>query len=170
MTLKTSSRLGFAAALLLTAGAALATLSPLHTASAGSMNHAAMQASVGDISVSGATARFIIAGRPGAVFLTIDNAGEADRLVAASSPLTDRVELHTHLIEDGIMKMRQIEAIDVAANSKTELKSGGHHIMLFGVETLPEKGSMVPLSLTFEKAGTVDITAMVGEPGAMHSH
>ncbi|MEE4235256.1 MAG: copper chaperone PCu(A)C [Anderseniella sp.] len=170
MTLKTSSRLGFAAALLLTAGAAIATLSPLHTASAESMNHAAMQANVGDITVSGAMARFVLAGRPGAVFLTIDNAGEADRLIAASSPLTGRVELHTHLIEDGVMKMRQIEAIDIAANGKTELKSGGLHIMLFGVDPLPEKGSKVPLTLTFEKAGTVDIKAMVGEPGMTHSH
>ena len=170
MTFKTSSRLGFAAALMLTAGAVAATLPPLYTANASSMTHSAMEAKVGDITVSGAMARFVIAGRPGAVFLTIDNAGEADRLIAASSPLTGRVELHTHLMEDGVMKMRQIEAIDIAANGKTELKSGGLHIMLFGVDTLPEKGSMVPLTLTFEKAGTVDITAMVGEPGAMHSH
>lgn len=168
MTMKTSITLGVAAALLLSTAAAVTSLTTVQDAAAEqTMSHAHMQATVGDITVSGAMARFMLAGRPGAVFLTIENKGEADRLIAASSPLTDRVELHTHLMEDGVMKMRQIEAIDVAASGTTELKSGGLHIMLFNVDPMPEKDSMVPLTLTFEKAGTVDIQAMVSDKAGM---
>ena len=157
MTMKTSIRLGVAAALLLSIAAAATSLTTVQNAAAEqTMSHAHMQATVGDITVSGAMARFMLAGRPG-----------ADRLIAASSPLTGRVELHTHLMEDGVMKMRQIEAIDVAASGTTELKSGGLHIMLFNVDPIPEKDSMVPLTLTFEKAGTVDIQAMVSDKAGM---
>ena len=124
----------------------------------------------GPLTLSNATARFLIPGRPGAVFLKIDNKGGADKLISASSSLSNKVELHTHTMDNGVMKMRPIEAIEVPANSVTELKSGGHHIMIFGVEALPEKGSRIPISLTFEKAGEVKIEAMAGKPGDKHSH
>jgi copper(I)-binding protein len=166
--MKKSTRLGLAAAIALTAGSAFTLLAQPPAAVADqTMNHAHMAVTAGDITISGAAARFLLEGRPGAVFFTIDNKGEADRIVAASSALTDRVELHTHTMSDGVMKMRQIEAIDVAASGKTELKSGGLHIMMFDVKPLPEKGSMVPLTLTFEKAGKVDIKAMVTNKAGM---
>lgn len=166
--MKNVSKLGLVAALALTAGSAF-TLLVQHPAVVAdqTMNHAQMSVTAGNITISGVAARFLLEGRPGAVFFTIDNKGEADRIVAASSPLTDRVELHTHTMSDGVMKMRQIEAIDVAAGGKTELKSGGLHIMMFGVKPLPEKGSMVPLTLTFEKAGKVDVKAMVTNKAGM---
>jgi copper(I)-binding protein len=168
MTKKTTTGLGLAAALLLSTAAIAASLTSVQQAAAEqTMTHSHMQATVGDITVSGAMARFILAGRPGAVFLTIENKGDADRLIAASSPLTDRVELHTHLMVYGVMKMRQIEAIDVAASGTTELKSGGLHIMMFNVDPMPENDSMVPLTLTFEKAGNVDIQAMVSDKAGM---
>ena len=121
----------------------------------------------GELTISQPMARFMVAGRPGAVFLTISNKGEADKLVGASSPLTGRVELHTHTMDNGVMKMRQIDVIDIAAKSTTELKSGGLHIMMFGIEQLPEKGSMVPLTLNFERAGSVEIKAMVSDKAGM---
>jgi len=129
-----------------------------------------VQATAGQLSIGNATARFLVEGRPGAVFLSIDNKGSADKLVAASSTLSERVELHTHTMDNGVMKMRPIEAIDIPANTMTELKSGGYHIMMFGVKTLPKKGSTVPLTLTFEKAGPVQIGAAVGNSGDTHNH
>ena len=122
--MKNVSKLGLVAALALTAGSAF-TLLVQHPAAVAdqTMNHTQMSVTAGNITISGVAARFLLEGRPGAVFFTIDNKGEADRIVAASSPLTDRVELHTHTMSDGVMKMRQIEAIDVAAGGKTELKS-----------------------------------------------
>ncbi len=129
-----------------------------------------VQATAGSLSIGNATARFLIAGRPGAIFLTIENRGSADKLVAASSPLSQRLELHSHTMDNGVMKMRPVEKIDVPANAMTMLKSGGYHIMVFDVNKLPEKGSTVPLTLSFEKAGEVKVKAIVGEPGDKHGH
>ena len=129
-----------------------------------------VQATAGQLSIGDATARFLIEGRPGAVFLSIDNKGSADKLVAASSALSQRVELHTHSMDNGVMKMRPVEVIEIPANSMTELKSGGYHIMMFDVKTMPEKGSSVPLTLTFENAGKVQIEAVAGDMGDKHDH
>ncbi len=144
-----------------------AALLPATQSIADTAMHNAMSVTAGNITISQPMARFMIAGRPGAVFLTIENKGEADKLLSASSSMTERVELHTHTMDNGVMKMRQIESIDIAANATTELKSGGLHIMMFGVSDLPAKGSMVPLTLTFEKAGKVEINAMVGDASGM---
>lgn len=129
-----------------------------------------VQTTAGPLSIGNATARFLIEGRPGAVFLSIDNKGSADKLVAASSTISQRVELHTHTMDNGVVKMRQVEVIEIPANSMTELKSGGHHIMMFDVKNMPEKGSSVPLTLTFENAGEVQVEAVVGDLGDKHGH
>ena len=103
-----------------------------------------VQVKQGNISIVGVTARFLLTGRPGAAFLTIENDGEADRLVSATSTLSPKVELHTHIQEDGVMKMRPVEFIEIPAKETVELKSGGYHIMLFDVKDLPAKGSKIP--------------------------
>jgi len=148
------------------AGGAYATTQQMHD----KHKEMSVQANAGSLTLSNATARFLIAGRPGAVFLKIENKGGADKLISASSSVSNKVELHTHTMDNGVMKMRRVETIDVPANSVTELKSGGHHIMMFNVKDLPKKGSKIPLSLTFEKAGKVQIHAVAGEPDAKHSH
>jgi copper(I)-binding protein len=105
--------------------------------------------------------------RPAAVFLTIRNRGDAaDSLIAASSPIAEKVELHTHRMEDGIMRMRRIERIDVGAGETVELAPGGLHIMMFGLTEKPEKESLRPLTLTFERAGPVDVMVRFQPLGA----
>ncbi|MEM7636287.1 MAG: copper chaperone PCu(A)C [Pseudomonadota bacterium] len=153
-------------AVLATAGGAYTVMHMMYN------GHHAMtvQATAGQLSIGNATARFLIEGRPGALYLGIDNKGNADRLIAASSTLTQRVELHTHTMDNGVMKMRAVEAIEIPANSMTELKSGGHHIMMFDVTKMPEKGTKVPLTLTFENAGDVQIEAIVSDISDNHSH
>jgi copper(I)-binding protein len=135
-------------------------------------DHTEMQvlASSGNISISNASARFLLDNRPGGIFLTIHNKGDADRLVKATSPISERVELHTHINDNGVMKMRETEAIDIAANGVTEFKSGGYHIMIFDVAKKPEKGTTIALTLTFEKAGPVDLNVIVGDGTATHAH
>lgn len=155
-----------ALALLAAAGGAYTVMHMMHRGH----HDMTVQARAGQLSIGNATARFLIEGRPGAVFLSVDNKGGADKLVAASSTLSERVELHTHTMENGVMKMRLVEAIDIPANTMTELKSGGYHIMMFDVTPMPEKGSQVPLTLTFENAGPVQIGAVVGNPGDTHNH
>jgi len=126
-------------------------------------------ATVGNISVSAAWSR-ASAGmkRAGAAFLTISNSGTTgDRLIAASTPAAAKAELHTHLMDNGVMKMRQIMAIDIPAGSTVQLKPGGMHVMLFKLTKTFEQGAHYPLTLTFEKAGDVTLMVPVGKAGAM---
>ncbi|MEZ6962653.1 MULTISPECIES: copper chaperone PCu(A)C [unclassified Aeromonas] len=83
-----------------------------------------------------------------AAFMVLKNdADQAVKLVAASSPAAGRAELHTHLHENGVMKMRQVESIEIPAKGEVVLKPGSLHIMLFEIGTLSEQTPM-PLTLT----------------------
>ncbi|MGI9372351.1 MAG: copper chaperone PCu(A)C [Hyphomicrobiales bacterium] len=121
-----------------------------------------MEFKAGDLMLKAPWVRVTLPGRPGAAYVSVHNMGkEDDKIVAASSPAAEKVELHTHAMKDGVMKMRQVEFVEVPANAMIELKPGGHHLMIFGLKELPKPGEMVPLTLTFEKAGPVEIKAMV---------
>lgn len=122
----------------------------------------------GDIMVEAPWARASAGmAKAGAAFMTIKNMGGGDRLVAAKSDVGKRVELHTHIMADGIMKMRKIEAIDVPANGMAMLKPGGHHVMFMGLNAPLKEGSTFPLTLVFEKAGEVNVEVAVQSAGAM---
>ncbi|WP_421220143.1 copper chaperone PCu(A)C [Aeromonas enteropelogenes] len=85
-----------------------------------------------------------------AAFMVLKNdADQAVKLVAASSPAASRTELHTHLHENGVMKMRQVESIEIPAKGEVVLKPGSLHIMLFEIGTLSEQTPM-PLTLTLD--------------------
>ncbi|WP_421239302.1 copper chaperone PCu(A)C [Aeromonas enteropelogenes] len=85
-----------------------------------------------------------------AAFMVLKNdADQAVKLVAASSPAAGRAELHTHLHENGVMKMRQVESIEIPAKGEVVLKPGSLHIMLFEIGTLSEQTPM-PLTLTLD--------------------
>lgn len=104
----------------------------------------------------------------GGSFLSLDNAGDADKLLSAVSAVADRVELHAMKMEGDVMKMRQLDAIDVPAKGKIELKPGGLHIMLIGLKAPLKEGTNFPLTLRFEKAGEVTVQVNVEAPGASH--
>jgi len=99
--------------------------------------------------------------RNSAAFMTIHNAGSADRLIATSGDVAERVELHTHMMEGDIMKMRQVEAVEVPANAMAELQPGGFHIMLIGLKAPLKEGDRFPLTLTFEDAGEITVEVAV---------
>ncbi|WP_421240775.1 copper chaperone PCu(A)C [Aeromonas enteropelogenes] len=85
-----------------------------------------------------------------AAFMVLKNdADQAVKLVAASSPAAGRAELHNHLHENGVMKMRQVESIEIPAKGEVVLKPGSLHIMLFEIGTLSEQTPM-PLTLTLD--------------------
>lgn len=135
---------------------------------------AAQDARLGAISVSGAQARATVAGqRAGGGFLTLANQGPADRLVAASAPVAARVELHTMRMEGDVMRMRQIDAIELPAGATVELKPGGMHLMFMELKEPLKAGATVPLTLRFEKAGEVTVPMPVRSPvpdTAGHGH
>ena len=108
----------------------------------------------------------------GGAFMTLVGGKEADRMISASSPVAAVVELHTHLMEDGVAKMRAIPVIEVPAGGKVELKPGGLHLMLINLKAPLKAGETVPLKLRFEKAGEVDILVPVSAqaPAGGHSH
>lgn len=112
--------------------------------------------------------------KAGAAFMTIVNMGpHADRLIAAKSDLAARTELHTHLMEGGVMKMRQVDEIDVLPGTPTALQPGGYHIMFMGLKKPFIEGETLPLTLIFEKAGPVDVDFVVQGAGAKqpaHAH
>lgn len=98
--------------------------------------------------------------KTGAAFLMLMNTGDADdRLIAASSDVAKRVELHTHKeISDGVMQMIEIEGgITVPAGGMHMLQRGGDHVMFMGLTAPLVQGEDVTVTLTFEKAGNVDV-------------
>lgn len=92
-------------------------------------------------------------------------AAKDSRLVSASSPVTPVVEVHEMAIQDNIMKMRQVPAVELPAGKTVELKPGGYHLMLMDLKQQVKEGDTVPLTLVFEgKDGqreTVEVKALV---------
>lgn len=99
--------------------------------------------------------------RAAAAYMGLETAGRGDRLIAASSPAANRATLHIQIIENEIAKMRRVEAIPVESGAATVLRPGGLHIMLTGLKAPLKEGGRFPLTLTFEKAGTVDVEVVV---------
>jgi copper(I)-binding protein len=100
-------------------------------------------------------------------FLSITNNGaDDDRLVAASSPLADRIELHGIKVTGSDIEMRPMgNGVAVPAGNTMTLKPRGYHLLLQGVKAPLVKGSALPVTLTFEKAGPVAVEFAVEEPG-----
>lgn len=97
-----------------------------------------------------------------ALFLTIINEGEMpDRLLSASTDVAQTVELHTHIRDGDIFRMRPVKTIDVAAHSETILEPGGRHIMLIDLKQALVENTTIRVALTFEKAGVITIKAPV---------
>jgi len=100
--------------------------------------------------------------RAGAAFMTIDNPNpQADALIAAEAGVSDVVELHTHVNDNGVMRMRKVPRIAVPANGRVELKPGGLHVMFIGLTAPLKEGQRFDLTLVFEKAGRIVVPVEV---------
>lgn len=103
----------------------------------------------------------------GAAFVTMVNAGPtADRLIGAATDAAQTAELHTHLHEGGIMRMRKVDAIPIPANGTVTLAPGGDHVMLFDLKRQLKEGQTFTLKLTFANAGTIPVEVPVLGAGA----
>ncbi|RFA29065.1 hypothetical protein CAI21_11515 [Alkalilimnicola ehrlichii] len=106
-----------------------------------------------------------------AAYMTLRNpSDETFALVAAESTIAQTVELHTHLHEDGVMKMRKVEEIIVPAGDEIGLEPGGYHIMLLGLEHALAAGDDVPLTLIFNDGSRLDVTAEARHPSGHRRH
>lgn len=108
----------------------------------------------------------------GGGYMQIRNTGSAaDRLIAATSPLSERVEMHASMMENGIAKMRQQPSLTIPAGGQLELKPGGSHLMFVGLKRPFKQGEKVPVTLHFERAGEVRTALSVQRLGAKaHAH
>lgn len=97
-----------------------------------------------------------------AAFMVLKNSSHHDRaLVAAHSNISKAVELHTHRMEDGMMRMRRIDKITIKPGQQTELKPGGLHVMFIGLQQPLSEGDMVELELVFDNGEHVGVSAPV---------
>ncbi|GHD75874.1 copper chaperone PCu(A)C [Vogesella fluminis] len=119
--------------------------------------------SVGPLNVGHPYSRAMPASSPtAAVFMTISNSGGADRLLAASTPQAARAELHQHINDNGVMRMREVAGgIALPAGGTVTLAPGGLHVMLLQVPKQAVSGDRFPLQLQFEKAGKVTVEVKV---------
>jgi periplasmic copper chaperone A len=116
-----------------------------------------------DITIQEPWARASLGNAPNsAAYMTLQTTGAApDRLISGSTPVAKEVELHTHVIEGGVAKMRPVAAIEVAPGQPTVLEPGGPHVMLRGLTQKLAAGATMPLTLVFEHAGAVTLKVPV---------
>lgn len=92
-------------------------------------------------------------------------AAKDSKLVAAASPVTPVVEVHEMVMQDNVMKMRQVSGIDLPAGKAVELKPGGYHVMLMDLKQPIKEGDVVPMTLVIEskdgKRESVEVKASV---------
>ena len=138
---------------------------------------------IGNLQIEHAVARPSFPGQSsGAAYLSIENHGKAfDKLISISSPIAKSAQIHTMSMEGNVMKMREVDGIELKPSSKTIMQPGnGYHIMLIGLKQPLKLGDKFPLTLTFEKAGKLNVPVVVEEvksememtdkDSASHSH
>jgi copper(I)-binding protein len=96
-----------------------------------------------------------------AYFVVHNKGGEADRLLSASTPVAGKAELHEHIHADGLMKMQQVQSVAIPAGGEVKFEPMGYHVMLFNLKQQAKDGERFPLTLTFEKAGAVEVEIAV---------
>jgi copper(I)-binding protein len=124
---------------------------------------AAWPASAGDLTVTGAWARTTAPGAGmGAIYLTIDNgSAKSDRLLKLRTPAAGKAEVHRTEVLDGMVRMREVAVLHVAAGERIEFKPGGHHVMLTGLKKPLVKGQVFDLELVFEVSGPRKVRVVV---------
>jgi copper(I)-binding protein len=130
---------------------------------------------VGDLTIEAPWARATPAGaKVGGAYLKISNKGtQPDRLIGGALAGASDVEVHEMSISNNVMKMRQLkDGLEIKPGQTVELKPGGYHLMLMGLSGALKQGQKVKGSLTFQKAGSVEIEyviAPIGAPSGAHT-
>jgi periplasmic copper chaperone A len=132
----------------------------------------AQTSTTSSISVEHPWARATPAGaKTGAAYLTLVNNGtSADRLIRASTPMAEKVQVHQEIDDNGVMKMRELPVVEIGPGAALTFKPGGTHMMIIGLKQPLKKGQTFPLTLDFEKAGKIDLQIPIAKAGAMGDH
>jgi len=96
-------------------------------------------------------------------FMQLKSAKNA-KLVEARSPVAGVVEIHEMKLDNNVMRMRAVPALELPAGRMVELKPGGYHVMLMDLKQQMKEGEVVPVTLVIESAGkreTIEVKATV---------
>jgi len=103
----------------------------------------------------------------GAIYLTIvNNAPTVDRLLAISTPIAQRVEMHASVKDRDVVAMRPVAAVLIEPRQTVEFKPGGLHVMLIDLKQPLRQGDHFPITAIFDKAGPVAADGVVLSAGA----
>lgn len=118
---------------------------------------------VGDITVEQAWSRVSLGTeRPGVIYLTIRNAGEADdALTGIATPVAGLPMIHETVDTNGVVSMPHVMEVPVPAVGTVALEPGGYHAILMELSEPLEEGASFPVTLSFEEAGEVTIDVQV---------
>ena len=101
-------------------------------------------------------------------YLTVVNDGETDRLVSASCPAAGSVEIHAIRVKGPVLEMRKQDAgLVIPPANQQILKPRGYHLLMSGLASPLAVGGKLPVTLVFEKAGSVTVDFAVEAPGAV---
>jgi copper(I)-binding protein len=118
---------------------------------------------IGSIKIEHPWARATPAGaKVGGGYIVIDNEGpSSDRLVSATAEIAGHVEIHEMTMKDGVMSMRQLDGVPLPSKSSVAFTPGSFHLMFLDLKQPLVEGKPFSGTLTFEKAGTVNVTFVV---------
>ncbi|MCS0493911.1 copper chaperone PCu(A)C [Ancylobacter sp. MQZ15Z-1] len=115
---------------------------------------------IGELEIGHPWARMTPAGaKVGGGYFSVTNDGKTpDTFVSATAEVADHVEIHEMSVTDGVMKMRMLkDGVEIPAGGEVKFASGGYHLMLMGLKHPLKQGDSFKGTLTFAKAGTVDV-------------
>jgi periplasmic copper chaperone A len=129
---------------------------------------ASAAAQTGQVEVTDAWARPTIGqARNGAAYMRLTNRGQsAEKLVAVSSPVAGKVELHTTVRDGEVLRMREVPSVELKPGEAVAFAPGGLHIMLVGVREPLKAGQQFPMTLRFESGAQQQVTVAVRQGAA----
>lgn len=129
------------------------------------------QAATPSLAVSDAWVRLApVPGRPAAAYFTVTGGETTDRLTGISSAKVATIELHESMEHGGMMSMKPIASIEVAAKTRVTFEPGAKHAMLFGVDPSVTPGASLPLDFRFASGRTLRIDAKTVTAGDDAGH
>jgi len=141
--------------------------------SGASFNSYAQSYKLKDLELSQVRATPTVAGAPtGAVYLSVANRGKSpDRLIGGNTPRAKRVELHTMNMTGDVMRMREVDGMELKPGETLAMSPGmGNHLMLVGLTAPLKVGEKFPMNLRFEKSGTLEIEVAVEQASTPPAH
>jgi copper(I)-binding protein len=101
----------------------------------------------------------------GVAYFSMTNVGgKADSLIAISSPIARKVEIHESRTVQGMVKMRAVPSVECPPGATVKIEPGGLHVMLVDLSRPLAAGTQFPLSLRFRDAGVLTVQVRVGAP------